>query len=319
MLPPPQESPVEIVNGETISAAELDVEIASARLQLEEQLKKLRQTALSKLIDNRLLQQEAKRRSQSVEDVLRTAVESVEVSSEEVRVAMGKSNEWPPATLPAEAAYRTKRRLEDGKRGEAYRFLMQRLHAQSRIANRLLAASEDLSAGNPSFLGPQTASSTLVVFSDYACSFCRGAKITIQAALKRWPNDLRVIVRHTPLALHPEAPLGAKAALCADDQRRFGDAHRALFQGGRSLQDTIDALVPSLGLDQAAFTHCLSSPHVQARLDRDLSMARRLNVEGTPTLFLDNEKLNGIGELIPRLEKRFSSAERKEDARNAIH
>ncbi|MFN9300413.1 MAG: DsbA family protein [Acidobacteriota bacterium] len=219
---------------------------------------------------------------------------------------MGNPKEWPPGTLPFEAAYRARRRLEEAKRGEAIRGLIANLRSKAEISNKLLTTTEHLAAGNPSRLGSSTPGATVVVFSDYQCGFCRKADSALRPALQRWPA-LQVVVRHYPLPNHPQAVLAAKAALCADDQGKFESYHRLAFHQTLS-PETLDEAARAVGLDVALFRSCLESPHVQARLETDLELGKRLKVDGTPTIYFNNERMASVEEVITRLENRFSSS-----------
>ena len=71
---------VAIVNGQTITAAQLEQAVRPQLQAMEERVRQMRQAALDKLIDNLLLEQAARSQGISVDQYLQTRVESVTVA-----------------------------------------------------------------------------------------------------------------------------------------------------------------------------------------------------------------------------------------------
>src|SRR5688500_14027786 len=72
---------VATVNGETITAAQLEKALRPQLQAMDERIRQMRQAALDKLIDNLLLEQAARSQGISVDQYLQTRVESVTVPS----------------------------------------------------------------------------------------------------------------------------------------------------------------------------------------------------------------------------------------------
>jgi protein-disulfide isomerase len=298
---------VATVNGIAIAQDELEEAIRDARAQFEEKIRELKSSVLAKMIDNELLRQEAAKRGTSVEAILLLEVESVSVNDAEVIAEWKRVPAWPPATLPAEAKYRVRKRMEDERKAHAYQSLVRRLHANARVVNVLQQTTANLTGGKPTIIGPSRAKVTVVVFSDYRCGYCRKSEQAVRGALERWRDDVRVVVRHFPLSEESGAPLAAKAAFCASDQGKFEEFHRALFTMSDFSVDSLHAAAQGENLQIGPFTRCLESPHTQARLQAEIRLGQEAGVRGTPTFFVDGERLNSVGELAPRLESLLGS------------
>ena len=65
-----------------------------------------------------------------------------------------------------------------------------------------------ITIGNAPFKGPAKARITLVEFSDFQCPYCAAAVSKLDAVLKMYPNDVRLVFKQFPLDTHPQAPLG---------------------------------------------------------------------------------------------------------------
>ncbi len=66
-------------------------------------------------------------------------------------------------------------------------------------------------AGAPS-VGPANAKITIVEFSDFQCPYCAVAIGEINALLKAYPTQIKLIFKQFPLETHPQADLAAAAA-----------------------------------------------------------------------------------------------------------
>jgi protein-disulfide isomerase len=155
---------------------------------------------------------------------------------------------------------------------------------------------------------------TLVVFSDYLCPYCRALDHTLDQLLERDPQGIRIIYRHFPV--HPHADTLAEAALCAADQGKFAPFHRLLFEKTPSV-DALAELAREAGLSADEFSRCLSSGVHRARVQSDLEQGKALHIEGTPTLFVNGQRLRGAQSL-PRLTAQIERAKSSPVASAAV-
>ncbi len=300
------DSIIATVNGEVILASQLESEIRPQLAQLEEQARKLRQAVAGKMIDNLLIAQAAAREGTTVEAYLRRHVEEVTVDEREVDLALRSRRELGPAVLPAEARYRTRRNLEDAKRGEALRRLLAELRRRAEIRNYLLdaAASINLLEGEFASHGSEKPTVTIVVFWDYQCPFCRDAHRELASVVKRWPAEVRLVFRHFPLPRHPRAMEVAKAAVCASRQNLFWSYHERLMVPGVDLSpEGLVQLARDLKADLPTFERCLLAVETEEKVKADMELARAVHVDGTPTIFLNNLRIVSIQSLASEIEK----------------
>ena len=107
--------------------------------------------------------------------------------------------------------------------------------------------------------GPSQAPVTIVEFSDYQCPYCARVEPTLQALLKRYPDQLRLVYRHLPLGFHKNARPAAEASVCAESQGLFWEYHALLFQNQKALAaDDLRDYAQQVGLDVDAFETCLT-------------------------------------------------------------
>ena len=148
-------------------------------------------------------------------------------------------------------------------------------------------------AGAP-VLGPANAPLTLVEFSDFQCPYCVKAVPELQAVMKAYPTQVKLIFKEFPLDNHSQAAVAAAAALAAHRQGKFWPLHDALFeQKGRLSRETIVLLAGNIGLDMQRFTADFGSAEVRKAVAKDVDDGQNAGVDSTPTLFVDGQHYNG--------------------------
>lgn len=142
--------------------------------------------------------------------------------------------------------------------------------------------------------GPANAPVTLVEFSDFQCPFCIAATPQLEAVLKAYPTQVKLIFKEFPLDTHAQAALAAAAALAAQKQGKFWEMYDALFaQKGYLSRKGILGLATGLHLDVNRFQSDLDSAEIKRAVDKDITDGERINVDSTPTLFIDGQRFNG--------------------------
>ncbi len=142
--------------------------------------------------------------------------------------------------------------------------------------------------------GPATAKVTIVEFSDFQCPFCARVNPTLDQIRTTYPDDVRIVFRHSPLPFHPNAAPAAEAAVAAEWQGKFWEMHDKLFANQQALERAgLEARAAELGLDLPAFRQALDTHAPKARVDADLALGKMIGVRGTPTFFIDGRSVLG--------------------------
>ena len=155
--------------------------------------------------------------------------------------------------------------------------------------------------------GPESARITLVEFSDFQCPYCIRAVGQLEAVMKAYPKDVKLIYKQFPLDNHSQARLAAQASLAAHAQGKFWLLHDRMYGKSREInRANILAWAQEFGLDIPKFTAAMDSAAIKQAVDRDLAEGERIGVEGTPSLFVNGKKYQGALDpavLIPLLAK----------------
>jgi len=153
--------------------------------------------------------------------------------------------------------------------------------------------------GNPS-KGPADARVTLVEFSDFECPHCRELYEELKVVEPKYPQ-LRIVYKDYPLtSLHPWAQTAALGGRCAFQQSpaAFWKLHDSIFDNQDVLSpenvwDKLVAFAAAAGLDADTFKACLSSPDAQKAVDANHADGVALDVNSTPTVFINGRPLVG--------------------------
>jgi protein-disulfide isomerase len=149
---------------------------------------------------------------------------------------------------------------------------------------------------NDHAIGPDTALVTLVEYGDYECPDCKAALATLRDVQRAYGDHVRIVYRHFPLQkIHPLAFTAAVAAEAAAAQGMFWEYHDRLFARQPEL-DRLDliAYAIAIGLEHRAFMAALDDPAMAEAVTEDFRGGVRSDVNGTPTLYLNEERYDGL-------------------------
>ena len=140
-------------------------------------------------------------------------------------------------------------------------------------------------------LGLKDAPIQLLGYMDFQCPHCARAANVVRELQNTYGGQMSYVFRHFPLVeIHPLARLCAQAAEAADAQGEFWRMHDLIFQNQPHLsKKVLDQIADKIGLDSAEFKRGLANRRLEYRIDQDIKLGQRRDVQGTPTLFLNDE------------------------------
>lgn len=255
----------------------------------------LRSQAVENLINERLVEREAKVRGVDSDTLMEEeAAKRMAVSEAEV-LQFYEQNKANLGDMDFEtAAVRIRQHLERTKGPQAARAFVTELRTGSEVEILIQIPRIEVAATGPG-KGPETAPVTIVEFSDYQCPFCKRAEPVIADVLKRYDGKVRFVFRQFPLdRIHPLARPASEAALCADDQGKFWEYHALLFGDKPDLTPAgLTGYAESLELDMDTFGTCVKERTHQAVVETDVNDGRAAGVTGTPAFFVNGIVLKG--------------------------
>ena len=137
---------------------------------------------------------------------------------------------------------------------------------------------------------------TFVEFLDFECEACGAAYPAIEQLREEYGDRVTFVVRYMPL--HNNSEAASRAAEAAADQGKFEEMYDRLFQTqaqwgeqNTSQEDVFFGFAEDLGLDMDRFRQVYDDPATIERIRRDKADSEALGVTGTPTFFVNGEKL----------------------------
>ena len=148
--------------------------------------------------------------------------------------------------------------------------------------------------GRSPVLGNPDARVTIVQFSDFQCPYAARSVPVLRELLEGYGEDLRLVYKHFPLSFHPMARPAAVAAIAAQEQDGFWEMHDALFERGEDLEPSeFPTLAGRAGLDVERFRRDYETnwKEYESRIDSDYALGLKVDVRGTPTLYVNGRKV----------------------------
>ena len=113
--------------------------------------------------------------------------------------------------------------------------------------------------------------------------------------LEKNPESVKIVFKHLPLGMHKMARSASLSAIAAQQQGKFWQMHDALFATKKLSKTTIDKAAESIGLDMEQFKKDMKSPATGKALNKDMLDARKSEISGTPTLFVNGRRVKKRG------------------------
>ncbi len=140
---------------------------------------------------------------------------------------------------------------------------------------------------------------TVVEFIDYNCGYCKKAHEDVRKLVET-DAGLRYVVKEFPI-LGPSSVTAAKAALAAraqQDGRLYMAFNDALMGHRGALTDAqVWSIAEDVGLDVEALKTAAESAEIKAQIERTYELAKKLQIQGTPTFVIGDELVRGYAPL----------------------
>lgn len=149
-----------------------------------------------------------------------------------------------------------------------------------------LTSKDSPSAGNPN------GDVTIVEFFDYNCGYCKKALSDVAATISD-DDNVRFIFKEMPILSASSRDM-ARWALAANKQGKYFEYHVELMKM-RGSKDTASfrKLGSDLGMDADQLEKDANSEAVKADIEKSVSVARELGVNGTPAFIINGEMYPG--------------------------
>lgn len=157
--------------------------------------------------------------------------------------------------------------------------------------------SIDIAVGDSVSWGNKDAKVTVVEFSDFQCPFCSRGANSVDEMKKKYKGKIRVVFKHFPLPMHPDAKPASEASLCVNEQGgsdKFWKYHDMLFKNQDKLDSaSLEKYAKDVGVNVDKFKECFNSKKFAAAVEADMQYGEKIGVRSTPTFFINGQLVSG--------------------------
>ena len=291
----PARQPLARIGDQTIYAGDLQASIGAQLLQLKNQEYELYRNALTNLLNQRVLEDEATRKGLSAAALLDQVDRSVRqptASEIETYYLAQKASFHRPLI---EVRMQVEQALVQAKRQQARQDYLEQLRQNAGVAILLTRPRVDVTVDPLRLRGNPDAPVTIVEFADFECPYSQLVEQSLKEVLEKYKGRARLGFRDFPLShIHPQAQQAAEASRCAGEQGKFWEYHDLLFatQGKLDLAGLTDQ-ARAAGLELERFTACLSGGKFKTSVNADLQIGMASGVTGTPAFYINGVPLSG--------------------------
>ncbi|MET0753270.1 MAG: thioredoxin domain-containing protein [Pyrinomonadaceae bacterium] len=227
---------------------------------------------------------------EAVLDDLKAAVSSELVAAEAV-----ETNVEPSSIIAREISDKLREYTEE-ERAELQSALDRRLFAKYKAQFLIKEPApfvQNISTDDDPSQGKIDAPVTIVMFSDFQCSFCARAHPILKRVMAEYKDKIRFVVRDYPLeSVHANAFRAALAASAAGAQGKFFEYVEILYRNQTALDDaSLTKYAGELGLNLKQFELDLGNEKRAAEIRKDMTDGKNYGVTSTPTIFVNGVKV----------------------------
>jgi protein-disulfide isomerase len=151
-------------------------------------------------------------------------------------------------------------------------------------------------------LGRPDAPVEITEYGDYECPACAGFDMVQFPTVKERLIDggrVRWRYRDFPLDMHKYARLTAHATACADEQGKYWEAHRFIYEAQSDWARQPNAagevrnIIKALGVDMGKYDACMQSAKYAGRIQASYDEAVKAGVGSTPTFMVGGRLYSG--------------------------
>lgn len=158
--------------------------------------------------------------------------------------------------------------------------------------------------------GKDEAKVKITEYADFQCPACGAMHPIVSDLLNKYPNDVQLTFKHFPLSqIHPNAIIAAKAAEAAGKQGKFFEMYDEIFETqsewskSYKAQEFFIGYAEKIGLNVEQFKVDLKNAQISDKIKSDYAEGVKLQVQGTPSFFVNGVKLESNGLLVSKVEE----------------
>jgi protein-disulfide isomerase len=294
-IDPNQGQVVAEVNGHNLTASDLEQKEGGKLLQARYQYYLNQRKALDDLVDNTLLELEARKKNLTVDQLLeREVYNNIKDPTEDQMQVYYEG-------LESQESYETVRQnvldhIRELRRTKARVAYLAKLHTDARLMVFLSPPLATVDLAGAHVHGARNAPVMLVEFADYECPYCQRVAPDMQKLEKEYGEKISIVFKDFPLPMHHSAQKAAEAARCAGEQGKYWEMHDVLLYSKLISVADLKEHARVLKLDGDSFDKCLDGGAEAEAVKKDFEEGKTLGLTGTPSFFVNGHFFSGAAD-----------------------
>ncbi len=283
------------VGGQKLTLGDLQQQQGGKLLQARYQYYMNQRKVLEQLIDDKLIEIDAKNHHLTTDQLLKTVVykDVKDPTEDQLQVYY----EGMESSESYEAMHdRVVEHIRELRREKARAAYVKQLRSNATVQVLLAPPFADVNLQDAYVHGAKNPPVTLVEFADYECPYCQKITPELQKLEKEYGDRLAVVFKDFPLPMHHTSQKAAEAARCAGEQGKFWEYHDVLFYSKQLQVADLKADARVLKLDGDRFDKCLDEGAETTPVKKSLEEAQKLGLTGTPSFFVNGHFFSGAAD-----------------------
>lgn len=262
----------------------------------------LKMDRLQRLMEEKLIGEEAKKANMSVEDFIsKKVVGKITISSSEYNKFV-KEKGIPEEQLKQHPEYkdRINQFLENQKKQDSVQAYLAKLTKSKPVEvyfKKPTMERVQVEIGDAPLLGKKDAKVKIVAFSDFQCPYCSRGATTMHDIVKKYGNKVQVAFKHYPLPFHQQADEASEMSMCVNKiggADKFWKFHDIAFKNQNTLDnDSLVKYAKEAGVDEKKAKECLDGGEFKSFVQKDMEYGNKIGVRSTPTFFVNGQMVAG--------------------------
>ena len=103
----------------------------------------------------------------------------------------------------------------------------------------------------------------------------------VDEVLKKYPKDVKVVIKNFPLSFHKQARRAAQYSLAAGRQGKYKEMYHAIFENYKLLKSNEDypvQIAEELGLNMEQFKKDANDPAINAQIEKEINQIKNSGI-----------------------------------------
>jgi protein-disulfide isomerase len=143
--------------------------------------------------------------------------------------------------------------------------------------------------------GPADAPVTIIEYSDFQCPACEMYHFVIEKLLASSTYPIRFVYRNFPLSQHANAIPSVLASEAADQQGKYWEMHKLIFDNHADWTELSDSnpvflgYAAKIGLNIEKYKADIASSTLKSAITKEVADGVALGINSTPTFFINDK------------------------------